>query len=108
MRQQVAFRYEARTDVDEAFTWYESQQPGLGAEFVEAVDDAIEGVIEHHSLTRSFKRTFAARSFSVSHTESSIRSTRAQSSFWPYSIRSVIQKYGRNAAKACCASVAHP
>ena len=38
MSYRVAFRPEAAADVRAAFQWYESQRPGLGAEFEAALD----------------------------------------------------------------------
>jgi len=37
MSWRVEFRPQVETDVAEAATWYESRQPGLGAEFVEEI-----------------------------------------------------------------------
>jgi plasmid stabilization system protein ParE len=38
----VIFRREARADVLEAFHWYEAQEPGLGAEFRDELQAAVE------------------------------------------------------------------
>lgn len=33
--------------MDDAYVWYESKKPGLGEEFLEAVDDVIATAVEH-------------------------------------------------------------
>lgn len=35
---------EADLDIEDAFTWYEQQRPGLGSEFIRAVDVAISSI----------------------------------------------------------------
>ena len=40
----LTFRDEAEGDVDTAYDWYELQRPGLGAEFLVALDTAIERI----------------------------------------------------------------
>ncbi len=35
---------EAEYDIQDAFEWYESQNPGLGSEFVRAVDVCLSGI----------------------------------------------------------------
>jgi plasmid stabilization system protein ParE len=35
----------AAADVEEAFTWYEQQRPGLGSEFLDAVDAALREIV---------------------------------------------------------------
>ncbi len=37
----------AAADVEEAFSWYEQQRPGLGKEFLEAVDAALREIAGH-------------------------------------------------------------
>jgi plasmid stabilization system protein ParE len=37
-------RPEAELDIQDAFEWYESQSPGLGSEFVRAVDTCLSGI----------------------------------------------------------------
>lgn len=37
----LTFRDEAEGDVDVAYDWYERQRPGLGAEFLVELDNAI-------------------------------------------------------------------
>jgi plasmid stabilization system protein ParE len=38
---QLIIRPEAEQDIDDAYDWYEANQPRLGSEFVRAVDVAI-------------------------------------------------------------------
>jgi len=40
----LTLRDEAESDVDAAYEWYELQRPGLGAEFLVALDDVVERV----------------------------------------------------------------
>jgi plasmid stabilization system protein ParE len=40
----VVFRPEARVDALDAYRWYENQRPGLGREFREALDRAINSL----------------------------------------------------------------
>jgi toxin ParE1/3/4 len=40
------FRRQARDEFDEAIDWYERQRPGLGAEFAERVQDALDRIAE--------------------------------------------------------------
>jgi plasmid stabilization system protein ParE len=37
-------RAEAEADIEVAFRWYEEQSPGLGAEFLRAVDASLSGI----------------------------------------------------------------
>ena len=37
----------AAADVEEAFSWYEQQRPGLGKEFLDAVDAALREIAGH-------------------------------------------------------------
>lgn len=41
------FLAEALSEFDNAANWYDQQRPGLGAEFVQAVDSAIQRLIVH-------------------------------------------------------------
>jgi plasmid stabilization system protein ParE len=43
----VIFRPAAAADVEDAYLWYEGQRPGLGDEFLEAVESSIEFVQSH-------------------------------------------------------------
>ncbi|MDJ1183862.1 hypothetical protein [Roseofilum casamattae] len=37
----LVFRLEVRDDLSDAYDWYESQQSGLGDEFIDCVDDLL-------------------------------------------------------------------
>ena len=41
MSQTIILRQEAERDVAEAFAWYEEQLPGLGSEFLDAIESSI-------------------------------------------------------------------
>ena len=43
----VVVRPAAAEDIEDAYQWYESQRPGLGAEFLAALRAARDRVIEH-------------------------------------------------------------
>ena len=66
MKPEVRFRSEAAQDVVEAFSWYESQRPGLGAQFEAAVDHAVSllrrlpqaGPVVHREVRRILLRRF--------------------------------------------------
>lgn len=45
----VRYRPEAESDVEDAFAWYESKQPGLGEEFLKAVERSIKLIQRHPS-----------------------------------------------------------
>jgi plasmid stabilization system protein ParE len=40
----IDFRLEAQAEFDEAFDWYEEQQPGLGVNFVNIVTNILEQI----------------------------------------------------------------
>jgi toxin ParE1/3/4 len=40
----VEFRAEARAEIDDAFAWYERQSPGLGSDFLRAVEACAESI----------------------------------------------------------------
>ena len=44
---QCIVRPAAAADIDDAFLWYEAQQPGLGHEFLTAADTLINAIAEH-------------------------------------------------------------
>lgn len=46
----VVFRSEARDELDEAYNWYESQQLGLGDEFLEYVDEVLNRICQQPEL----------------------------------------------------------
>jgi plasmid stabilization system protein ParE len=39
---EIRFHPESERELREAFVWYEHQRPGLGAEFILSIDEAIE------------------------------------------------------------------
>jgi plasmid stabilization system protein ParE len=46
----LVFRSEARKELDEAYNWYESQQSGLGDEFLEYVDEVLNRICQQPEL----------------------------------------------------------
>ncbi|MFN0196978.1 MAG: type II toxin-antitoxin system RelE/ParE family toxin [Planctomycetaceae bacterium] len=46
MNQRLVIRPPAEVDLSEARDWYEAQRPGLGSEFLTAVDECFERIIE--------------------------------------------------------------
>jgi plasmid stabilization system protein ParE len=40
----LVFRPEVRQELDEAYRWYEDQQPGLGDDFLDCVDEKINQI----------------------------------------------------------------
>jgi plasmid stabilization system protein ParE len=44
MRLPLAFRPEARDDLEEAYAWYEGQRPGLGEDLLAAVRAALDRI----------------------------------------------------------------
>ena len=44
MSRQLRIESEAAAELDEATQWYESQRPGLGAEFLQAIDVALSHI----------------------------------------------------------------
>ena len=40
----LSVRLAALADLDDAYDWYESQRPGLGDEFLAAVDDVLVAI----------------------------------------------------------------
>lgn len=49
-RRSLSIEPEAEADLLEAFEWYEKQRAGLGAEFMECVDDALERISRQPEL----------------------------------------------------------
>ncbi len=47
MRLRLIIRPEAEAELAEAFDWYERRVPGLGADFLAAVDAALDAVLSH-------------------------------------------------------------
>jgi len=44
MSYRLIIRPEAELDIQDAFEWYEAQTPGLGSEFIRAVDTCLSGI----------------------------------------------------------------
>ncbi len=44
MNYRLIIRPEAEFDLEDAFAWYESQETGLGSEFVRAIDNCISTI----------------------------------------------------------------
>jgi plasmid stabilization system protein ParE len=44
MKYNLIIQPEAEYDIQDAFEWYESQNPGLGSEFIRAVDACLSGI----------------------------------------------------------------
>jgi plasmid stabilization system protein ParE len=42
----LVFRPEVRDELDEAYSWYESQELGLGDDFLEQVDEALDRICQ--------------------------------------------------------------
>ena len=59
------FRPAAIADIEEACGWYESQRPGLGLDFLQAVDLAVATVLENRRmfpiLRRDIRRALLGR-----------------------------------------------
>lgn len=49
---------EAENDVLEAYSWYEQQRAGLGAEFLNCVDARIQGLKRHPEMYRSVYKNY--------------------------------------------------
>lgn len=66
MNYSLIIRPEAQFDIQDAFEWYEFQSPGLGSEFVRAVDTCFSGIgrnplayqIIHKQARRALIRRF--------------------------------------------------
>jgi hypothetical protein len=50
MNYALVFRSEARDELDEAYNYYESQQLGLGDEFLEYVDEVLNRICQQPEL----------------------------------------------------------
>ena len=61
----ILLREEARSDVLQAFAWYEERRNGLGAEFRDALDATIARVVRHPlafaSGDRGLRRALVSR-----------------------------------------------
>ena len=66
MTLEVRLRREAEEDLEEAATWYESQQPGLGQQFLDEVLKALETIAEmplgYSVIYRNTRRAWVRRS----------------------------------------------
>lgn len=66
MNYNLIIQPEAEYDIQDAFEWYESQNPGLGSEFVRAVDACLSGIgrqplasqVIHKQVRRALIRRF--------------------------------------------------
>ena len=47
MKRRLIIRPEAEAELAEAFDWYERRVPGLGADFLAALDTALDSVLSH-------------------------------------------------------------
>ncbi len=62
----LVFRLEARNELDEAYNWYESQKIGLGDDFLEQIEAALDRIcqmpesysVAHRDVRRSIVRRF--------------------------------------------------
>ena len=52
----IVVRPAAAADIDEAFLWYERRRPGLGDEFLTALQTALEGIAAQPTLHAVFHR----------------------------------------------------
>ena len=61
----VVFRPEVRNELDEAYSWYESQELGLGDDFLEQVDEALDRICQmpesYTAVYRDVRRTVIQR-----------------------------------------------
>jgi len=61
----LVFRPEVRKELDEAYSWYESQQLGLGDDFLEQVDEALDRICQmpesYPAVYRDVRRTVVRR-----------------------------------------------
>lgn len=46
----IRFLPEVATDLEDAYTWYEQRQPGLGSRFAQAVEDCVQRVLERPTI----------------------------------------------------------
>jgi plasmid stabilization system protein ParE len=49
----IVFSPAAFSEADEARAWYENREPGLGLEFIQAVDECLARILRNPSLFRS-------------------------------------------------------
>lgn len=73
MKYRLIIRPEAEADIQEAFDWYERRVPGLGADFLTAIDAALNSILSnpfqhpviHRNARRALPRRFAYQVFFV-------------------------------------------
>ena len=66
MKQELILRQEAERDLAEAHAWYEERVPGLGADFLAAVEQVLESIQEnldrfpliYHEVCRALIKRF--------------------------------------------------
>ena len=71
MRHRLIIRPEAEADLQEAFDWYERHVPGLGADFLAAIDAALNAIrsnpfqhpVSHRNARRALTRRFPYQIF---------------------------------------------
>ena len=65
MKHRLIIRPEAEAELAEAFDWYEHRVPGLGADFLMALDTAVDSILsnplQHPALHRSIRRALLRR-----------------------------------------------
>jgi plasmid stabilization system protein ParE len=61
MNYALVFRFKARDELDRAYSWYESQQLGLGDDFLEQVDKTLSRICQmpesYSAVYRDVRRT---------------------------------------------------
>ncbi len=61
----LVFRLEARKELDEVYIWYESQQPGLGDDFLEQVEGVLDRICQmpesYPAVYRDIRRSIVRR-----------------------------------------------
>jgi plasmid stabilization system protein ParE len=65
MRRRLIIRPEAEAELAEAFDWYERRVPGLGADFLAAVDGALDSLLgnplQHPVVYKTVRRALLRR-----------------------------------------------
>ena len=65
MTLRVVLRVEAQDEFDHAFDWYEAQQPGLGADFADRVQETLDQIAinphTHESVLEDVRRAVVRR-----------------------------------------------
>jgi hypothetical protein len=61
----LVFRLEARNELDDAYSWYESQQLGLGDDFLEQVEKTLTRIFQvpesYPAVYRDVRRSIVRR-----------------------------------------------